>query len=63
MAFGMVYGGVYEADRRAALLGLFIPILMLYFGALYFRRVKWSYLAWIGLTLSAGLNSLYFLAQ
>lgn len=61
--FGFVYGGVHRIDRKQALIGFFFPIIMLYYGAIHFDSVKYSYPLWILSTIVACLMSILLLAQ
>jgi hypothetical protein len=61
--FGFVYGGVRRIDRKLALIGLLFPIVMLYYGAIHYKNVKYSYPLWILSTIGACLTSILLLAD
>ena len=56
--FGFVYGGIRCVDRKLALIGVFFPIVMLYYGAINYENVKYSYPLWIFSTIGACITSI-----
>lgn len=58
MSLGLLYGVIAQKNRAHALIGLLIPIAMLFYGLKYFENNKWSFIIWIASTLLAASATL-----
>lgn len=59
MSLGLLYGAIAQKNRTHALIGLVIPIAMLFYGLKYFDNNKWSFIIWIASTFIAASATLF----